>query len=66
VWLLPHLIKSGFRDHGALLKIHGLQQKAIQYDIGKSADSVAGLVAKVQTTNIAEPCMPTIGVNPSR
>jgi uncharacterized protein (DUF302 family) len=24
----------GFRDHGALLKIHGLQQKAIQYDIG--------------------------------
>ena len=24
----------GFRDHGALLKIHGLQRKAIQYDIG--------------------------------
>jgi hypothetical protein len=23
-----------FRDHGALLKIHGLQQEAIQYDIG--------------------------------
>ena len=24
----------GFRDHGALLQIYGLQQKAIQYDIG--------------------------------
>jgi Domain of unknown function DUF302 len=24
----------GFRDHGALLKIHGQQRKAIQYDIG--------------------------------
>jgi hypothetical protein len=24
----------GFRDHGALLGIHGLKQKAIQYDIG--------------------------------
>jgi hypothetical protein len=24
----------GFRDHGALLEIHGLQRKAIQYDIG--------------------------------
>jgi uncharacterized protein (DUF302 family) len=24
----------GFRDHGALLKIHGLQRKAIRYDIG--------------------------------
>ena len=32
--MLPHLIKSGFRDHAALLKTHGLQQKAIQYDIG--------------------------------
>jgi Domain of unknown function DUF302 len=30
----PTLSIFGFRDHGALLKIHGLQQKAIQYDIG--------------------------------
>ena len=30
----PTLSIFGFRDHGALLKIYGLQQKAIQYDIG--------------------------------
>ncbi len=30
----PTLSIFGFRDHGALLKIQGLQQKAIQYDIG--------------------------------
>ena len=30
----PTLSIFGFRDHGALLRIHGLQQKAIQYDIG--------------------------------
>ena len=30
----PTLSIFGFRDHGALLKIHGLQRKAIQYDIG--------------------------------
>jgi len=30
----PTLSIFGFRDHGTLLKIHGLQQKAIQYDIG--------------------------------
>jgi uncharacterized protein (DUF302 family) len=30
----PTLSIFGSRDHGALLKIHGLQQKAIQYDIG--------------------------------
>jgi len=30
----PTLSIFGFRDHGALLKIHGLRQKAIQYDIG--------------------------------
>lgn len=30
----PTLSIFGFRDHGGLLKIHGLQRKAIQYDIG--------------------------------
>jgi uncharacterized protein (DUF302 family) len=30
----PTLSIFGFRDHGALLKIHGLPRKAIQYDIG--------------------------------
>jgi uncharacterized protein (DUF302 family) len=30
----PTLSIFGFRDHGALLGIHGVQQKAIQYDIG--------------------------------
>ena len=30
----PTLSIFGFRDDGALLKIYGLQQKAIQYDIG--------------------------------
>lgn len=30
----PTLSIFGFRDHGALLKIYGLDRKAIQYDIG--------------------------------
>jgi uncharacterized protein (DUF302 family) len=30
----PALSIFGFRDHGALLGIHGLARKAIQYDIG--------------------------------
>jgi uncharacterized protein (DUF302 family) len=30
----PALSIFGFRDHGALLQLHGLQRKAIQYDIG--------------------------------
>jgi len=30
----PELSIFGFRDHGGLLKIYGLQRKAIQYDIG--------------------------------
>jgi uncharacterized protein (DUF302 family) len=30
----PALSIFGFRDHGALLRVHGLQRKAIQYDIG--------------------------------
>jgi Domain of unknown function DUF302 len=30
----PALSIFGFRDHGGLLKIYGLQRKAIQYDIG--------------------------------
>jgi Domain of unknown function DUF302 len=30
----PDLSIFGFRDHGALLRIYGLQRKAIQYDIG--------------------------------
>ncbi len=30
----PGLSIFGFRDHGGLLKIYGLQRKAIQYDIG--------------------------------
>ncbi len=30
----PTLSIFGFRDHGALLKIYGLERKAIQYDIG--------------------------------
>ena len=30
----PTLSIFGLQDHGALLKIHGLQQKAIQYTIG--------------------------------
>jgi hypothetical protein len=31
----PALSIFGFRDHGGLLKIYGLQRKAIQYDIGR-------------------------------
>lgn len=31
---LPALSIFGFRDHGALLSIAGLQRRAIQYDIG--------------------------------
>lgn len=30
----PDLMIFGFRDHGALLQIQGLNRKAIQYDIG--------------------------------
>ena len=32
----PTLSIFGFRDHGALLKIYGLERKAIQYDIGNA------------------------------
>jgi uncharacterized protein (DUF302 family) len=30
----PALSIFGFRDHGALLQVYGLEQKAVQYDIG--------------------------------